>query len=557
MARTGLGRLRPPSLTAAHGLALLGGVAGFLSLPPLAWWPLGPVGVALWCVAIGRGPTPGAVEGRVGWRGVRRRFALGWLFGAGMLVPGVWWLIEFSGPGYPIAVVVMSAVYGAAGVVVPPGRGRLLALPAAVAGAETVLNMWPFGGVPTAELSQGQAAAVLAELARLGGSVTVGAGVALAGVALACLAEAALPRLGPAPAPRRLLSGGRWLPGGRWLSGGVALVVLAGAVAAGALAPDGGPAVGRLAVAVVQGGGPRGLRAVDRNPDAVFRAQVAATSRVRLPVGLILWPENVIDLGGPLDGSPEDATMAALARTTGATIVAGVTVPEGTERFLNEVFAWTPGGSRIGPYVKVHRVPFGEWIPFRFVLRHLADLSAVPRDEVAGHGPGYLALPGTPVAVTISWEVFFDDRALSGVRAGGRLLLVPTNASSYTTAQVPAMEVAAARLRAIATGRDVAQSAPTGYSALVDHRGRLLDRGPLGAPAVEQAVLGLRRGSTPFDLGGLWPPRLAVLAALAAAWALALGGSGPAALRRSGPLRRRPAPGAPAPPPRPSERRGR
>lgn len=549
MARPRLGRLRWPSLTAAHGLALLGGVAAFLSLPPIGWWPLGPAGVALWCLAIGRG-------GRGGWRGARRRFALGWLFGAGMLVPGLWWLIEFSGPGYPIAVVVMAAVYGAGGAVVPAGRGRLVALPAAVAGAETVLNMWPFGGVPTAELSQGQAGIVLAQLARLGGSVTVGAGAALAGVVLACLAEAALAGRKGADDPAR--PGARPRARGRLLSAGVALAVLVGAVAAGALAPDGGPPVGRLSVAVVQGGGPRGLRAVDRNPEEVFRAQVAATSRVRPPIGLILWPENVIELDGPLDGSPEDATMRDLARSTGAPIVAGVTVPEGRDRFINEVFAWTPAGERTGPYVKVHRVPFGEWIPFRFVLRHLADLSAVPRDEVAGHTPGYLATPRAPVAVTISWEVFFDDRALSGVRAGGRLLLVPTNASSYTTDQVPSMEVAAARLRAIGTGRDVAQSAPTGYSALVDHRGRVLARSPLGSPAVEQAVLVLRRGSTPFDVGGLWPPRLAVLAALAAAWALAAGGGGAAALRRSWPPRRRPAPGTPAPPPpSPSGRRGR
>jgi apolipoprotein N-acyltransferase len=494
-----VGRLRLPRLGAAHGLALAGGVVAFPSLPPIGWWPLGPLGVAMWCVALGRPPVRGG-----GWREARGRFALGGLFGAGFLIPGLWWLIAFSGPGYPIAVVLFAAIYGAAAVVTPGGRGRMVALPAAVAGAEMLLNNWPFGGVPTAELSQGQAATPLAQLARLGGSVTVTAGVVLVGVALAALWEAT--------AGRRP---------GRLVAGAVTAAVVVGATAAGALAPDGGAAVGKVRVAVVQGGGPRGLRSVDRDPTVVFGAQVDATARVRLPVDLIVWPENVINLAGPLDGSPEDAAVRGLARSEGATIVAGVTTPVGGGRFVNEMFAWTPGGGRTGPYVKVHRVPFGEWIPFRFLLRHLADLSAVPRDEVAGRGPGYLATPAGRVAVTISWEVFFDERALSGVRAGGRLLLVPTNASSYTSGQVPAMEVAAARLRAIATGRDVAQAAPTGYSALVDHRGRLLARSALGARAVDQGVLALRVGRTPFDRGGLWPPRGLVLGALAGAWGLA------------------------------------
>ena len=505
-----MSRLRLPRLGVAHGLAPAGGVLAFLSLPPIGWWPLGPVGVARLCLALGRPPARAG-----GWREARSRFALGWLFGAGFLIPGLWWLIEFSGPGYPITIVVFSAIYGAAAVVTPGGRGRLVALPAAVAGAELVLDMWPFGGVPTAELSQGQAAAPLAQLARLGGSVTVTAGVVAAGVALAVLWEGLAARRPRGVAAGRVVAG-------RVVAGVAALAVVSGATAAGALAPDGGAPVGRVRVAVVQGGGPRGLRSIDRDPAIVFGAQVDATARVRRPVDLIVWPENVINLAGPVDGSPEDSTMRGLAHSERATIVGGVTTPVSRDRFVNEVFAWTPAGGRAGPFVKVHRVPFGEWIPFRFLLRHFADLSAVPRDELAGHGPGYLATPVGPVAVTISWEVFFDDRALSGVRAGGRLLLVPTNASSYTNGQVPSMEVAAARLRAIGTGRDVAQAAPTGYSALVDDRGRVLARSALGARAVDQGVLALREGRTPFDRGGLWVPRGLVLGALATAWALAV-----------------------------------
>jgi len=471
------------------GVAFAGGVAAFLSLPPIGWWPLGPVGLAGLCWSLGRA-------------GARLRFACGALFGAGLLAPGLWWLLGFTGPGYPIAVVVLAAVYGAGAALVPRGPGRWAAFPAAVAGAELTVDMWPFGGVPMAELSQGQALGPLLGVARLAGAVGVTAAAALAGAGLCALVEWRS-RRGTSP----------------WTA--VACLAAAVVVAVGgALAPDGGAPVGTLNVAAVQGGGPRGVRAaLSGNADRVFQAQVTAEAQVSPPVDLVVWPENVLELSGPLDGSGDDSTMRELAAEIGAPIVAGVTVPVGTSYFLNEVFAWSPGGGRTGPVVKVHRVPFGEWIPLRGLLRHLADLSAVPRDEIGGHGGGVLGVPSPkvgPVAVLISYEVFFDERVLSGVRGGGRLVVVPTNASSYVSSQVPSMEVAAARLRAVGTGRDLAQAAPTGFSALVDHRGRVLARSGLGTAAVLDGRLSLRRGFTVFDHAGLWLDRGLVLAGLVA-----------------------------------------
>jgi apolipoprotein N-acyltransferase len=107
--------------------------------------------------------------------------------------------------------------------------------------------------------------------------------------------------------------------------------------------------------------------------------------------------------------------------------------------------------------------------------------------------------------VAISYEVFFADRARAAARAGGQVLLVPTNASSFTTSQVPGQELAAARLRAIETGRWTVQSAPTGYSAIVDHAGNVRQRTALGHPAVLHATVTLRSGSTPAVTLGAWP----------------------------------------------------
>ena len=126
----------------------------------------------------------------------------------------------------------------------------------------------------------------------------------------------------------------------------------------------------------------------------------------------------------------------------------------------------------------------------------------MPRDAIPGRGAGVLDTGVGKLGVLISYEVFFEDRARAAVRADASVLLVPTNASSYRDAQVPAQEVAAARIRAIQTGRWVVQAAPTGYSAIVDHDGRVLESTPLGAPAVVEGIVQLRTGDTPWTVSG-------------------------------------------------------
>jgi apolipoprotein N-acyltransferase len=109
------------------------------------------------------------------------------------------------------------------------------------------------------------------------------------------------------------------------------------------------------------------------------------------------------------------------------------------------------------------------------------------------------------VGVVISFEVFFSQRSRSAIKHGGQVLLVPTNTASYTTTQVTAAEVAADRLRAWETGRDVVMAAPTGWSAVLDDRGRLLQRTTVGQPAVLVATVHRRTGQTPYVRWGDWP----------------------------------------------------
>jgi apolipoprotein N-acyltransferase len=211
--------------------------------------------------------------------------------------------------------------------------------------------------------------------------------------------------------------------------------------------------------------------------------------------------------------------MARMARSLHTTLVAGVTEPASPTTFRNEIVAWAPDGRVVATFEKVHRVPFGEYIPYRWLIAHLANLSAVPTDAVPGHGTGLIRTPAGPLGTLVSFEVFYAGRSRTSVRAGAELLIVPTNTSSYATAQVPTQEVAADAVQAVETGRDLVQCAPTGYSTVVDQRGDVRQRSVLGRPQVLAATVALRRGFTPYDHLGDLPVLLLAAAALLAGWA--------------------------------------
>jgi apolipoprotein N-acyltransferase len=475
------------------GLAV-GAVAGglvALSLPPFGWWPLAWVGFAVLAATL-----PG--------RPWRVRLALGAGFGVVDYVIGLLWVQEFSVFGY-VAVVVVSALYATVAVVlVPSGRREwvAVALPCLFVLSDWARDRFPLGGLPLAGAALGQVASPLAPVLRLGGSLALVAETVLVGVALAELA-----RIGLRLARRR------WDGSAIVVVPVVAVLLAATLPIAGLLSPDGsGGHLAGLRVALVQGGGPRGTRAVYTDPQVVFDRHLTESAQLHGPLDLIVWPEGVLQSHEPFTATVDAADVAALAVAHDATVVAGVEQDVGTSRYLNEVVAWNSQGRTVSRYVKNHLVPFGEYVPYRSLIEKLFNVAEVPLDAIPGHGTGLLRTPAGPLAVMISYEVFFDERARGGVRAGGEVLVVPTNTASYRSTQVPTQEVAADRMRAWETGRWLVQVTPTGYTAVVGPTGGVGQKSHLDAPTVVEATIQPRTGMTVYDHLGDGPVVLVALA---------------------------------------------
>jgi apolipoprotein N-acyltransferase len=468
---------------------LAAGAAVALSLPPFGWWPLGVVGLAGLAALLEHRPA-------------RSRAVMGGATGLSQYAIGLWWVTEFNAAGYLALVLMAMATTALAALLVPARRrsGVLIGLPAALVVTDWLRGHVPFGGLPIGSAALGQAAGPLVPVARLGGALLVTGVAAAAGAALAAVALGVWPRRRPGAVAVGLL----------------VLAAVVALVAAGRFGPDGaGPGPHPLLrVAAAQGGGPRGLRAVNSDPALPFARQLEASAAIVSPLDLLVWPEDALQVDQPIGQAPEGAVIGRLAMRLGATVIAGVVEDDGPTRFRNAAVAWAPTGVIVGRYDKVHRVPFGEYVPGRSLFQHLVNLDLVPRDAVAGDRPGILVTPGGPLGVVISYEVFFADPARSAIGAGGQVLLVPTNASSYQTSQVPTQEVAAAQLRAWETGRDTIQAAPTGYSAIIDHDGRVRVRSVLGRQQVVSGLVSLRSGQTLFVRFGDLPLLVLALVSL-------------------------------------------
>jgi apolipoprotein N-acyltransferase len=479
---------------ARPALALGAGTLVALSMPPWGFWPLAILGVVLFEIALGDSPTR------------RERMLRGFLFGAGWMYLGMGWMVQLTAPGYVVAGTVFSSFHMFAALVAPVGVLRVIGRPVAHALVEALRFSFPFGGVPLATLGMSQVGGPFVGVVRVGGVILLTWLIFQLGFALA----------GPAPGLPAFARRNRPESAGR-PHGAIALCVVTLVVLVSFVAPRGSNTGETLEIAAVQGGGEQGTSALEVPSSLVTQRHLQATRSIPADadLDLVLWPENTIDVDVFAGSEVYDAIVAEADRL-GAPIAVGVT----EEPRVNSQTLVVPDGEVVGSYIKVRRVPFGEYVPLRGILEALgAPIEQVGRDAVAGTGPAILDLPdGTRVGVVISWEVFFAGRAREGVELGAEAILNPTNGASYTGTIVQTQQVASSRLRAIENGRWVVQAAPTGFTAIVDADGNVRQRTSVSERNVLFDTVELRNGHTWYTNLGDGPIIVALLVTFAVTW---------------------------------------
>ncbi|NNN22626.1 MAG: apolipoprotein N-acyltransferase [Acidimicrobiales bacterium] len=489
--------IRIKSILTATLISLVSGVMMALSLPPFSMWYLGIFGVGLFgfnLLYVSCEKTFNTTKAR------KYRFLAGVCAGLSQYVISLWWVNGFAVLGTVVLVIIYSLFFGLLALLCTTYNpiSFIIAYSSAFTLGDFIKSNFPFGGLPIGSLDLPQVLGPLKYGAKIGGGSLIEFMLFLIGGSISVIAFGLITR----DVKSHIYAA----------TFGV-LVVIALTVF-GEFSPASGISVGQRNIALVQGGGQRGLRAVTGgNAQVVYQNALNATQLIpaTFKPDLILWPEDVVALNSPLQGSPQQSTLRAIASSYHSCFIAGVTSPVGNTSFLNLAVAFDPNGLELGTYLKVHRVPFGEYMPYRSFFAHFGNVSLVPRDAIAGKKPGYFKTPCGNFGVMISYEVFYGSSARASVNSGANLLVVPTNTASYSSDQVPGEEVMADSMRAIETGRDLIQASPTGYSTIVLRSGKVTSKSGLGN---EQLILGkvnLYSGLTLYDKFGSTPVIIVIL----------------------------------------------
>ncbi|MEO1584216.1 MAG: apolipoprotein N-acyltransferase [Planctomycetota bacterium] len=499
--------------------ALLGLIAGaiyavctLLALPP----------VSFWFVALAA-PLPLAL---LGWRADRARWkALGAATGSLPLwVVHHAWMADVTLAGVGPLVIYLACWTGASVWVlsrvsrVGPWMPPVIGVPTAWVGLEFLRGevafegyAWFLAGHPMIESSAASRAAGIGGVYFVSWLVVLVSGIVVTR------------RVG-SPAHRRTA-----------VAASVGLVAL---LAAGVLAPTGGPGAKSIRVAALQTDVPQS------NKIAPMREQLVDDLRALLSLAeegaaggaqLLVTPETVLPLGvldpealaviesvyGP-GAEPFGDALRAGQRSLGVPMLVGCTTPAGLQleddglmpaAVYNSVYLLV-GGEPIGPrYDKLRPTPFGETLPYIQSLPWLRDvvirigLGATGMDFGLARGtrPVTFEVPTTDGPVAVSTPICFESsmaptvrRLVLAARDAGtptELLCVVTNDGWFGSFDAGReMHLLQARWRCVEHGLPMIRAANTGVSAVIDGRGRIVTRLDPRQPGV--LIGDIRLGST-------------------------------------------------------------
>lgn len=470
--------------------------AGGMSALALAPFHLGPV---LWLTFPALVWLLDGCGGAGGGRGRLGRIlsaaAIGWAFGFGYFLAGLYWighafLVEADIFGWlmPFAVALLPAGLALfiglgcalAALLWSGGPGRVFALATGLALAEW-LRGHVLTGFPWNPLGQGlafadfpmQGAALFGVWGLTFLAVLVYAAPALLADRASAAARLALPLAGLA---------------------GLAALGLGGAWR---LADGTTGEVAGARLRIVQPNIPQAMKWRFENRRAIFADYVRLSDMATSPetsgiadVTHLIWPESAL----PFVLSESGEALAAIAAllpddtvlVTGAIRRAPPLPGEQSPRAFNSIHVIDGAGRIAATYDKTHLVPFGEYLPFQKQLEALGleQLTRLPGGFEAGKTRRALALPGLPPAAPlICYEIIFPDQAIDRDARPGWILNV-TNDGWFGNSSGPRQHLQQARMRAIEEGLPVIRAANTGISAIIDPYGRIMRALPLNAEGV-------------------------------------------------------------------------
>jgi apolipoprotein N-acyltransferase len=490
-------------------LAFLAGAASALAMPPFDVFPIlfvtFPVFVWLLDGTVGRSRT----------RNCGAAAAIGWCFGFGYFLAGLWWI----GSAFLVEAAVFGWMLPLAVLVLPAGLALFTAAAAFVARL-----IWSAG---PQRIFAFALAIALSELARghvLSGFPWNAYGYALTITPLTMQSAALFGIEGLTAiaafvfaSPAALSGGGSVLA--RRAVPGLAVAVLAGLVGYGAIRLAGAETamVADLNLRIVQPSIPQAEKWLPENRNRIFADYLTLSDTAASPeamgvasADILIWPESALPFVFDMEPNALPAIAALLPR--GTTLLTGMERVErnpadpNAYRIYNSLMIIDDNGEIVDIYDKTWLLPFGEFLPFQSFLESfgLRQLTRKVGGFTAGSGPRTMTVAGAPpFSPLVCYEVIFPGAFVVGDERPGWILNV-TNDAWFGDSPGPWQHLRQARLRAVEEGLPLVRAANTGISAVVDPYGRIVKRLGLGVRGVIDFGLPQALKPTPFSRFGTW-----------------------------------------------------
>ncbi len=203
-----------------------------------------------------------------------------------------------------------------------------------------------------------------------------------------------------------------------------------------------------------------------------------------------------------------------LARTTQASVIAGVVshTPDGSP--LNSAVLVSPQGIPVTRYDKVNLVPFGEFVPWPFgtLARHISseagDFSPGSRIVVSPVGEHKLG-------AFICYESVFPNFVRRFASEGAEVLFNISNDGYFGKSAARAQHLQIVRMRAAENRRWILRATNDGISATIDTAGRVRGSLPPYIQAASRTGFTWTTGRTFYTRNGDWFPLVCAIAVTA------------------------------------------
>lgn len=218
-------------------------------------------------------------------------------------------------------------------------------------------------------------------------------------------------------------------------------------------------------------------------------------------IDLVVWPETAI----PTYFNRVENVMAPFVSSMDAI---GVDVLSGGfQREGDDVYnAVKQLGGEQGVYQKRHLVPFGEYMPLRFILDFASKFIVIPMADLsAGAGPHVpLTLQGVKIGISICYEDVYGEE-MRALLPDSQVLVNVSNDAWFGDSAAPHQHEQKARMRALEFARPLIRVTNTGVSSAIDYEGQIVGRIFHNTAGIMDVRVQPRSGLTPYARTGNWP----------------------------------------------------